>query len=130
MNTYIMVVALICGSYYYVSRHVHFHDSLAYAKKNPDPVWAPKIDYYVGMIYYRRSEYPLAQEAFTQLLTDYPTCQYAASALITLAGAAQENRDFKVARDALVRYVEEFPDGKDITVARKQLEIIKYRHGL
>ena len=46
--------------------------------------WIPAfgIDYYVGLAYYQRAEFPKAQAAFQQLLTDYPTGPYAANGLL------------------------------------------------
>lgn len=125
---WMFILLAMFGGYYYVSNHFEFHDTLVYAKKHPDPKWSPAIEYYVGTIYYQRESYQKAQEAFTQLLTDYPTAQYAPSALVRLSDAAQHNGDWGVAKDALTRYIEEYPDGKDLQVVQKRLELVKYKH--
>ncbi len=128
MKKIIFVLLLLYGGYYYASRRYEFHDTLAFAKRHPQAKWAPAVDYYVGLIYYQRSDYAGAQEAFTQLLTDHPTATYAPKALLRLGDAAENNHDWETAKSALGRYVEEYPDGKEIELARKRLEILKYQH--
>lgn len=127
MKKILFVVALLYGTYWYASRHYNFADTLVYAKKNPQAKWAPAADYYVGLVYYQRAEYVKAQEAFTQLLTDYSTGPYTAKGLMRLAASAEENRDFEVARQSLTRFLEEFPDHKDRKVAERRLEYIKFK---
>ena len=127
MKKLILVVAVLYGTYWYASNHFNFADTLVYAKKNPQASWAPAVDYYVGIVYYQRSEYPAAQAAFTQLLTDYSTGPYTSRGLLRLSLAAQENRDYEVARQSLQRFIEEFPDHKDRQVAEHRLEAIKFK---
>ena len=127
MKKWIFVFAVLYGTYWYASRHYNFSDTLVYAKKNPQASWAPAVDYYVGLVYYQRAEYPKAQEAFTQLLTDYSTGPYTAKGLLRLSSAAEENRDYEVARQSLQRFLEEFPDHKDKRVAEQRLEYIKFK---
>ena len=125
---YLLIIVVFWGIYYYASQRYHFHDALAFAKSNPQASWAPTVDYYVGTAYYMRNEHAKSEEAFTQLLTDYPTCQYAPKALVKLDDSAEENRHWEIARDALKRYVEDYPDGPDIQWARKRLEMLNYSH--
>ena len=127
MKKLIFVVAVLYGTYWYASRHYNFADTLVYAKKNPQASWAPAADYYIGLVYYQRAEYGKAQEAFTQLLTDYSTGPYTAKGLMRLAAAAEENRDYEVARQSLKRFLEEFPDHKDKPVAERRLEYVKFK---
>ena len=117
------------GGFYYVSKLYKFDDNMAYVKGHKGASWAPKANYYIGVIYYQREDYPKAQEAFTQLLTDYPTCQHAAKGLVYWEGAAEYNHDWGSARTALDRYIEEYPDGEDIDLMKKRSEMLKYRHG-
>lgn len=127
MKKLIFVVGVLYGTYWYASRHYNFSDTLVYARKNPQAKWAPAADYYVGLVYFQRAEYPKAQEAFTQLLTDYSTGPYTAKGLMRLAASAEENRDFEVARQSLTRFLEEFPDHKDKKIAERRLEYIKFK---
>jgi TolA-binding protein len=126
---FLLVVLGLYGAWWYVSKHYEYHDTLAYAKKNPASAWAQPTDYYVGLAYYQRADYPHAQEAFTQLLTDYPTGHYQASGLFYLEDAAEYNRDWETANTMAKQYVEDFPDGKYVDVMRKKVELLHYQHG-
>jgi TolA-binding protein len=132
MKIYIIVCLIGIGAFYgyekYSGQMTPLEAALDHAKKKPDPVWSPRIQYWVGMIYYQRSEFPQAQATFNALLTDYPTCHYAPDGLIKLNLAAQENKDWETAKAALARYVEEYPKEKQIDMARKSLEQLRYNH--
>lgn len=127
MKKWMIVVAVVYGSYWYVTNKFHFDDALAYAHRHQYAKWAPAVDYYVGVIYYQRTQPAKAQEALTQLVTDHSTGPYTVKGLQLLAAAAQENRNFEVARQTLERFITEFPDHKDRPVAEKRLEIIKFK---
>ena len=127
MRKMLVVAAVLYGTYWYASRRFDFHDTLVYAKKNPGKAWAPAADYYVGLVYYQRAEYPKAQEAFTQLLTDHATSHYRAKALLRLSEVAENNRDYPVARESLERFLEEFPKDPGARVAEKRLELVKFK---
>ncbi len=127
MKKLIFVGAVLYGTYWYASNRFNFADTLVYARKNPQASWAPAVDYYVGLVYYQRAEYPKAQEAFNQLLTDYSTGPYTAKGLMRLSATAEENRDYEVARQSLQRFIEEFPDHKDKRVAEQKLDMIKFK---
>ncbi len=127
MKKFLILFAVVYGTYWYASRKYNFADTLVYAKKNPQASWAPATDYYVGLVYYGRGEYSKSQEAFTQLLTDYSTGPYTARGLRRLASAAEENRDYETARVSLQRFIEEFPDDKDKSAAEQKLEMIKFK---
>lgn len=127
MKKLMVIAAVLYGTYWYASRNFKFADTLTYARKNPQASWAPAADFYVGLVYYQRADYPKAQEAFTQLLTDYSTGPYTARGLLRLASAAEENRDYTVARQSLERFLEEFPDHKHKQLAEQRLETIKFK---
>ncbi len=127
MKKWLVVFAAFYGIYWYASNKFNFADTLVYAKKNPQASWAPAAAYYVGLVYYQRSEYAKSQEAFNQLLTDYSTGPYTSRGLLRMAAAAEENRDYEVARQSLQRFIEEFPDDKDRSVAEHKLEMIKFK---
>ena len=127
MNKFLICVGLLYGSYWYAKTHIKLDDALKHVKKNPQASWAPAADYYVGVIYTQRGEYVKAQEAFTQLLTDYSTGPYTSRGLMRLSQVAMENRDWPVARQSLDRFIEEFPDHKERNIAEKRLEYIKFK---
>ncbi len=130
---YFLYALLLYAGYFFYSHHLyevrHLHDALTYARKYPDPKISPALDYYAGTIYYARAEYPQAQEAFHQLLTDYPTAQYMPSALVRLEDSAENNRDWDAARSAAATYVQNYAGGSDINLMRQRLELVNYRHG-
>ena len=127
MKKFLIVVAVLYGAGWYASRYMGYQEALAWAKKHPQSEWAPAADYYVGLAYYQKAEYPKSQEAFTQLLTDYATGPYVAKGLLRQASAAEENRDWPVARQSLERFIEEFPDHKDKRAAEQKLDMIKFK---
>lgn len=127
MKKWMLVVAAVYGTYWYANNRFNFADTLVYAKKNPQASWAPAADYYIGLVYYQRADYPKSQEAFTQLLTDYSTGPYTARGLMRLSQVAMENRDYETARQSLARFLEEFPDNKERNVAEQRLEFIKFK---
>lgn len=127
MKKFLIAVAVLYGGCWYGSKHLGLQETLAYAKKNPQGKYSQAADYYVGLAYYQKADYPKAQEAFTQLLTDYATGPYIARGLLYQAYTAQENRDWPVARQSLERFIEEFPDHKNKSIAEKQLDVIKFK---
>lgn len=127
MKKWIAVFAVLYGTYWYASNRFDFADTLVYARKNPQASWAPAADYYVGLVYYQRTEYVKSQEAFTQLLTDYSTGPYTSRGLMRLSQVAMDNKDYETARQSLTRFLEEFPDHKERNIAEKRLEYIKFK---
>ena len=125
MKKMIVLVLIFGGLWSYAERRFNFSDALAYAKKHQASSWAPKVVYSVGLVYYQRAEYAKSQEAFTQLLTDYPTGQYTPKALLRLYEVAAETRDFETARSAISRFIEEYPDHPDIQLAQKRYELVR-----
>ncbi|MDD5658287.1 MAG: tetratricopeptide repeat protein [Elusimicrobia bacterium] len=117
------------GGYYYLAHHCKFDDGIEFVSRHKDAAWAPRANYLIGMVYEQREDYPKAQDAFSRLLTAYPTCQYAADALLKMGLAAEHNGDWDTAKSALARYAEEHPDGGKIELARKRLELLRYQHG-
>ena len=128
MKKYLIGLALLYGGYYYYTRYVSVGDPIEFAKAHKKEDWAPAVEYYAGIVYYQRSDYPKAQAAFTQLLADYPTGQYTAKALLKVTDAAENNRDWETAKSSLVRFLDEFPGDKETDFARKKLELMKYQH--
>ncbi len=128
MRAFVIGVLVIYGAYYYVSRKFEFQSTFTYAQKHKDARWAGPVQYYVGLVY-QRSDYPKAQESFSKMLEEHPTDYHAPRALVMLGDSAEYNRDWKVAADALSRYIEQYPNGKDIELVRQRLDLLKYQHG-
>jgi TolA-binding protein len=123
---YFLIVAL-SGLWWYASRHFDFNELFAYAHAHPAAQWAPKVEYSIAMVYYQRGDNQKAQEAFTQLLTDFPTGQYEGHALLRLSEVAEDNLDIPTAKETVKRYLEDFPDGPDRQLAEKRKELLLNR---
>jgi outer membrane protein assembly factor BamD (BamD/ComL family) len=128
MKTFAWILLILYGAYYYVSQKYEFHDTLDYAQKHPEKNSAPAIEYYVGMVYYQRSDYHKAQEAWGALLEQHPTDYYVEKALIDYSEAAQYNLDFETAKVALQKYLDDYPNGKKVDLAKQKLDLVKYNH--
>jgi outer membrane protein assembly factor BamD (BamD/ComL family) len=118
------LIVLASGVWWYASRRFNFSDTMVYAQKHQNASWAPAVEYSVGLVYYQRADYQKAEDSFNQLLTDFPTGQYEARGLLRLSEAAEENRDFSAARDAVTRYIEEYPDAPDRQMAERRKEML------
>lgn len=132
MKAYTITVLVIAGLWYGWQRYggvVTANDPLAYTKEHKNEKWADEANYYIGVYYYQRSDYPKAQTAFTQLLADQATSQYVEKGLMYLADTATETRDWTVAKESLAKYLEDYPQGKERERAKTKLEFIRYKHG-
>ena len=127
MNKLIVAAAVLWGGWWYASKHFKFDDALAHLRKNPQSRFAQSVPYYAGLAYYQRGENAKSQQVFTQLLTDFPTGQYAPKALLRLSEVAEANLDWPTAKDSLARYLEEYPAHPDRQIAEKRFELIRNR---
>ena len=127
MEKMIVFVLVIGGLWWYASKRFDFKDTLLVAKKYQSSPWAPGSVYRVGLVYYGRGDYEMAQQAFTQLLTDYPTGQYTARALLRMSEIAENTHDYESARQFLKRFLEEFPEHPDLRMAQKRMELLYNR---
>ncbi|MBI4052079.1 MAG: tetratricopeptide repeat protein [Elusimicrobia bacterium] len=125
MKKYFIFVASLALVLYWVSNHLSLDQwtgrSLEYFQKHPHPKASPAVAYYVGMYRFSRSRYPEAVEAFTQVLTQYPTGQYASVALFRLAQSYEEMRDFTHSTEAYKKFLEEYPDDSASPLVKRKL---------
>lgn len=128
MKTIFWILLILYGAYYYVSKKFEFHDTLDYAQKHPEQKNSPAIEYYVGMVYYQRSDYKNAQAAWGALLEQHPTDYYVEKALIDYSESAQYNFDWETSKAALQKYLDDYPNGKKAELARQKLDMVKYNH--
>lgn len=118
---------IFCGAAYYVNTHYTFEDVLKYSKEHPHPEYSPAIDYYSGMAYFVRDQHDGAITAFQQLLTDYPTCQYAPRAMMRLGTSLMERNRYAEAREVFEKFFEEYPDHKNKKIVEDKYEYIKFK---
>lgn len=129
---FLIVIALIYGAFHYVSKNFKFDDTLVWAHKNPGSKWADDVNYYVGLTYYQRADYPKSQEAFMQLLMDQATMsQHLGPALVRLEDSAEGNHDWETAKLSMDKYFDlredYFPKDKNLDLMQKRQEGLKMR---
>lgn len=124
MKKFFIFLLIVGAVWWYAAQRFNFSDAMDYARKNHDASWAPAVEYSVAMVYYQRADYPKAQAAFTQLLTDYPTGPYEAKALLRLSESAEQNMDWPVAKQAVEQYLTDFPTGPSRAIAEKRKELL------
>ncbi|MCX5788115.1 MAG: tetratricopeptide repeat protein [Elusimicrobia bacterium] len=127
LKKFFWALIILIGLGWYVRQHYTFRDVLAYAKSHPSQSASPALDYYSGMGFYLREDYDGAIEAFGQLLTDYPTCQYAPTALVRLSSSYMERNRWSEAKETLEKFIEQFPDDKNRPLVDQKYEYVKYK---
>lgn len=111
----------------YIRSHYSGLDVLEYSRKNPNPTISPIVDYYVGMNYYSGGKWEPAVQAFTQLLTDYPTHYYNRWALIRLGSSQEELRNWAGAREAYEKYLELYPEAKERNLVENKYNQVRFK---
>ena len=127
IKKWLIIFAIFIAATVYIRKNYGYEDVLKYSKENPHSEWSPKIDYYVGMAYYMRDDYPEARGAFDQLLTGYPTSQYAPKALLRKGTIEMSMRKWGDARRSFETYMKEWPEGGDMDKVKKKYEFIKFK---
>ncbi|MBI5245126.1 MAG: tetratricopeptide repeat protein [Elusimicrobia bacterium] len=127
LKKWFFILAVLVGLGVYINTHYTFRDVLAFARKHPNPSMSPKLEYWAGMVCCLKGRNPEAIEAFQQLLTDYPTTQYTPKALINLGSMYAEGSQWENSRTYYQKYIDDYPNGPDITVARNAYENIKFK---
>jgi len=120
-------VAVMVGGVVYVQQTYTFGDVLACSHKYPHADISPAIDYYVGLVGYLRSDYKAAEQAFQQVLTDYPTSYYASYAMYRLGSVYCEQVRWGDAREIYEKYMSDYPEGEKIDYVRNRHEHLKFR---
>lgn len=124
MKKFYFFVLIASGVWWYASHRFNFSDLLVYAHSHPKATWAPKVEYAVAVVYLQRADYPKAQETFNMLLEDFPSSEYEGRALLHLSEAAEENRDWPASKEAVAKYLEEFPDAPDRQMVERRKELL------
>jgi len=127
MKKLIFVALVIGGAWWYYSPKLTVAAALDYAHQNSQKPWASDVVYWIGWTYYQRANYPKAQETLGTFVNDFPAGPHTPRALLRYAEAAQENRDYATAKDALDRLLKEYPDSPDQSMARGQRDLLNNR---
>lgn len=129
INKYTIALALLIGGVYYVRNHYDYEDMLTVAAKDEGNPRSEQIEYYVGLIYYARGDYPRSTKAFDQLLLNHPTSYYAPKALARAGMAYREQNKYDEAREMYAKYLTYFPDHAMKGVVHQRWEHIKFERG-
>jgi len=129
LNKYFISIALVFGAVYYVRNHYDYEDLLVVAAKDEGNPRSQQIEYYVGMIYYMRGDYPRSLKAFNQLLLNHPTSYYAPRALARAGLSYKEFNKYPEAREMYHKFLVYFPDHTLKSVVQKRWTHIKFQRG-
>ena len=129
INKYTIALAIMLGGFYYVRNHYDYDDLLKVAAKDEGNPRSEQIEYYVGTMYYSRSDFPRAEKAFDQLLLSHPTSYYAPKALMRLGLTYTEQNKWPQAREAYFKYLTYFPDHESKNTVEKRWEAVKFKDG-
>ena len=129
LNKWSILIMIICGSVYYVRNHYDYEDLLVVAAKDEGHPRSVQVEYYVGMIYYMRGDYPRSIKAFDQLLRNHPTSYYAPRALARAGMAYKESNQYDHAREMYHKYLTYFPDHSMKSTVMKRWTHIKFQRG-
>lgn len=129
---FLIVIALIYGAFHYVSKNYKFDDILTWAHNNPGSKYADHVNYYVGLAYYQRADYPKSQQALMQLFVDQSTMSvHLGPALVRLEDSAEGNHDWETAKMATDKYFElredYFPKEKNLEIMQRRQEGLKMK---
>ena len=127
MKKWRICAGLLYGAYWYASRRWDFKDTLVLTHKNPSKSWSAPANYWIGMVYYQRADYEMADQAFAQLLVDHSTSTYVPKTLLRRSEVAISRRDWPTARESLERFLNDYPDDKQRNIAEQRLEVVKFK---
>ena len=120
MKKWLVAAAVVGGFWWRVRPYCNSNALLAIAHNHQKSYWASPLDYWVALICYQRSNYPGTQKALTQLVTDDPKGPYTARSLLRLSEVDMETHDWPSAREALDRFLQDFPDDPNRSIAEKR----------
>ena len=111
----------------YIRANYSIDDVFKFAQKKAHPVHTPRVEYYIGWYHYRGDREERAHSAWGTLLAEYPTSYYSPPALYRRGLLYRQDQKWAQARSMFEKYMEEFPEGKEIHLVNKKYEKIKYK---
>ena len=124
MKKPLVYLLVMIGAWWYADRNYNREAILARAHRSPAAAWASPAVYWIALSYYARDDNQLSLKALNQLLEDDPKGRYAPRALLRLSEVDQELRNNAGAREALERFLSEFPDDPERATAEKRRNAI------
>ena len=126
MKAFVIFIALVTVGFWCVKTWHVFHRVLIYAKENPSPS-TPKVEYYMGMFYYTKGNYPNALEAFNYVLTDHPTSYYAPKALFRVGTTYEEMEEWTKARETYEKHKEQYPESPKKKLVERKIGYLHFK---
>lgn len=123
----LIALVLVIGLIAFIRSRYTFDDVLEYSKAHPHPTYSPMAEYYVGMAYYMRSDYPNCVKAFDQLLACTTCHPYGPKGLLRLGTCHEEQNHWAEARAAYERYFEFYPEGREKGMIQSKYDFIKFK---
>jgi outer membrane protein assembly factor BamD (BamD/ComL family) len=120
LKRFIVVGLVVAGLWWYGSSRVSTETVLDWAHRNPARPSAAAVYYFIGWVYYAQSDYPKAQATLGAFVADFPPGPNTERALLRLADAADQNRDYAASRDALDRFLKDYPDSPEHSLAEQR----------
>lgn len=132
MRIVVVAVIALIAAFQWASKKYKADDALAWALNNPNHKYSDDVEYYTGLFYYQRADYPKAQAAFSQMLVHHTTMSvHIGKALVRLEDSAEGNHDWETARLAVDKYFElredYFPNDKFLDIMNKRNEGLKMK---
>ena len=127
MKKFLIFLLFVCVLFVWAWNHFSSEDLLKWSADNKSSKVSDKVDYYVGMYNYLLDKKDRANSAFSQLLANHTTSQYAPLALFRRADAYRVMNDYSDALKDFENFVEIYPDHSYARLARRNIELIKSR---
>lgn len=121
------VVGIFIGIFAYCHYKYTFQDTLQYARERNDEKWSPRITWYTGSYLWFRDRPEDSMVAYKQILTEYPTCQYAPKAMMRVADIYKNRNSYAEAKELYEKYLELYPEGQEVEVVKKKYEYVKFK---
>lgn len=128
MKKFVLFLAVVGLAWWWISGHYTAKDLLAWSDTHKNYPVAEKMDYYVGMYHFVRTENGKAEEAFNQLLANHTTASaYAPQALLRLGDIYQDETKWEKAAVTYEDFLEYYPGHPEAGEVKKKLEYVKGR---
>jgi TolA-binding protein len=122
---FFIFIAVLIALMIWANESVTREDIIKYAKDQKSEDWTPKIEYYLGVYDYTRSDWTKAAPTFETLLADYPTGYYSANSVFKLGDCYYHMARRNDAVAQYQHYLEVWPDGELKDLAAKNVEMLR-----
>jgi TolA-binding protein len=122
---FFIFIAVLIVAMWWASENFSRPAIIQYAKDQKSEEWTPKIEYYLGVFDYTRSDWIKAATTFETLLADYPTGYYSPNSVFKLGDCYYHMAKRQDAVAQYQHYLEQWPDGELKDLAAKNVEMLR-----